>query len=151
MSYIKAVQEWASGNDFEHLYQEADGAGNVGFSMSFDENQTPVMVRGYDEPQILQVFVFLQFKAKKSAFNHLFQMFNHIYDSMPFGRFTLSDEGEVAFSQSVTLGDVMPNKSVIEEMVGGAYLFLNSHFTGIADVASKKLSFEEWKEQLPKK
>jgi hypothetical protein len=69
---------------------------------------------------------------------------------MPFGRFTLNDEGEVAFSQSVTLGNVMPDISVIEEMVGRAYLFLNTHFTGITDVASKKLSFEEWKEQLPK-
>jgi hypothetical protein len=64
MSYIKAVQEWAIGNDFEHLFQEADGAGNVGFNMSFGENQTPVMVRGYDEPQILQVFVFCNLRRK---------------------------------------------------------------------------------------
>jgi hypothetical protein len=139
MSYIKAVKEWAIGNDFEHLFQEADGAGNVGFSMSFGENQTPVMVRGYDEPQILQVFVFFQFKAKKSAFNHLFQMFNHLYDSMPFGRFTLSDEGEVTFSLSVNLGDVMPDKSVIEEMVGRTYFFMNIHFAGIADVGFKEI------------
>jgi hypothetical protein len=150
MSYIKTVEEWAIKSGFQHLFQESDGAGNVGFDMDFGENRSPALVRGFDDPKMLQLFIFLPIKAKKSKFNDLLQVFNYVYEFLPCGRFTLDDKGEIVFNQNVTLGDVMPDISVVEEMVGRAYMFLDFHFSGIAVVASNKLSFEEWKEQLPK-
>jgi hypothetical protein len=150
MSYTKTVQEWAIKSDFQDLFQESDGVANVGFDINFGENVVQALVRGFDDPKMLQLFIFLSVKPKKSKFNDLLQAFNFIYDFMPSGRFTLDEENGIVFNHNAILGDVMPNTSVIEEMVGRAYFFLNAHIDGIANLAYGKLSLEDWKAQLSK-
>lgn len=150
MSYIKTIHAWANKSGMADDFKEADGSGNVGFNMTFGENQVPVLVRGFDDPKMLCLNVFMPFEAKKAKFTHLLQVFNHIHDAMAYGRFILSDKGEITFNHNVSLGDIAPDPSVVEEMVGKAYAVIDFYIGGIAEVALEKMSYDDWKDTLPK-
>lgn len=150
MSYAKAVFEWANKSGMADEFKEADGSGNVGFNMTFGENQVPVLLRGFDDTKMLCVNVFIPFVAKKDKYSHLLQVFNVIHDSTAYGRFILSEKGEITFNHNMALADVFPDASVIEEMVAKAYVVINFYIGGIADVALEKMSFDSWKDTLPK-
>lgn len=149
MSYTKTVQEWAIKNDFEYL-EEFDGEGAVRFHMTFGEIQVRVLVRGFNEQKMLSVNAYFPFEAKKTKFLDLIQAFNKIHQDMAYGTFTLSEEGEIIYTHNLSLADIPPHVTVLEEMVEKAYVIMDFFIGGIAELALEKLSFEEWKERLPK-
>jgi hypothetical protein len=88
-------------------------------------------------------------ESKKEFFLEVLQAFNVIHETVAYGRFTLSETGEINFNQNITFGHLTPDVSVIELMVSKAFITLDFHMEGIALLADGKSSFAEWKERLP--
>jgi hypothetical protein len=150
MSYLQAIEEWAVKSEMPDAFKVGDdGVGNAAFNMTFGEYQAPVMLRGFDDHEMLSLFIFLPFEAKKEFFLEVLQAFNVIHETVAYGRFTLSETGEINFNQNITFGQLTPDASVIELMVSKAFITLDFHMEGIALLANGKSSFAEWKERLP--
>lgn len=147
----KVLQEFLDAREWEDEI-DVDTENNsvqLAVGVNFGEHKDgQLYIDASDENSMYGVFFYFPFKCKESKFAEMCVLLNTLNNKHQYGRFELTEIGQVRWMQKVDFEGVKPNARSIELMVGPGWDAMAYFADAVAAVALTKATAEEAIQQL---
>ena len=102
-----------------------------------------LIIEARDETDVVDAFIYYQFKGKASKTEQIVLLFNGIHLRFPFGRFEMTPEGSIRWRDRVDFEGSQPSGLSIERLISPGWRVTADFAESIAAVSLTKMTAEE--------